>query len=159
MTGLVETVRGKVENTCVRSGRLRREGCTVSLQGAPQLRLVIDFDKPGSPLERQQTRCDYLFVAEVPAKSGWLAPLELKRGKLDASEVVGQLRAGARAAEQLVPDTMPVNFRPIAAFGGGITKSERNELRANRNKVRFHGTAESVRLIKCGGKLTQGLLP
>lgn len=159
MTGLVETVRGKVENTCVKSGGLRKEGCTVSLQGAPRPRLIIDFDKPGFPLERQEIRCDYLFVAEVSAKPAWLALLELKRGKMDASEVVGQLKAGARAAEQLLPNTMPVNFRPIAACGGGMTKSERKELRAKRNKVPFHGTAEAVRLIKCGGKLIQGLQP
>ena len=159
MTGLVETVRGKVENTCVHSGRLRKEGCTASLQDAPQPRLIIDFDRPGSPLEGQQTRCDYLLVAEDPGKPSWVVPTELKKGQLDTSQVVGQLKAGARAAEQLVPDTTAVNFRPIAAYGGGITKSERKELRANRNKVRFHGTAESVRLIKCGGKLTQGLLP
>ena len=157
MGGSVETIRGKVEDTCVHSGRLRKEGCTVSLQDAPQPRLIIDYDKPGSPLEGQEKRCDYLLVAGVNDKPIWVAPLELKRGALDTSKVVGQLRAGADAAEKLVPDTMPVNFRPITACGGGITKAERNALRDKRNKVPFHGTAEFVRLIKCGGKLIQGL--
>lgn len=159
MTGVVEVVRGRTEKTCIKSGGLRKEGCAVSLQGAPKPRLIIDFDKPGSPLQRQQTRCDYLFVAEAPTGPDWVVPMELKRGEMDASEVVGQLKAGARAAEQLVPSTLAVTFRPVAAFGGGITKAQRNALRAPRNKVPFHGVAEFVRLIRCGGKLIQGLGP
>ena len=151
MKGLVETVRGKVESTCVINRGLRKEGCVVSLRDAPKPRLIIDFDKPGSPLGKHQTRCDYLFVAEVPNKLGWVVPLELKKGRLDASGVVGQLKAGASAAEELVPDTVTVNFRPVVASGGN--KAERAELRLVRNKVRFHGTAEYVRLLKCGDKL------
>ena len=153
MTGVVETVRGKVENTCVISGRLKKEGCSVSLKDAPQPRLIIDFDKPGSPLGKNQTRCDYLFVAEVSSKPGWVVPIELKKGRLDASKAVEQLRAGASAAEQLVPNTVTVNFRPVVASGGN--KAERAELRAERNRVRFHGTAQPVRLIKCGDKLIE----
>ena len=45
-------------------GRLRKEGCKVSLNDAPEPRLIVDFDKPGSPLGQNQTRCDYLFVAD-----------------------------------------------------------------------------------------------
>ena len=157
MTGVVEAVRGRAEKTCIKSGGLRKEGCSVSLQDAPKPRLIIDFDKPGSPLARQQTRCDYLFVAQVPTEPGWVVPVELKRGEMDATEVVGQLKAGARASEQLVPGTIAVNFRPVAAVGGGIAKAQRNALRAPRNKVPFRGTAEFVRLIRCGGKLIQGL--
>ena len=151
MTGLVDTVRGKVENACVKSGGLRKEGCSLSLQDAPQSRLIIDFDKPGSPLRWRQTRCDYLFVAEVPGKPGWVVPLELKKGRLDASKAVEQLKAGASVAEKLVPDTLTVNFRPVVASGGN--KAERAELRAGRNKVRFRGSVEYVRLLKCGDKL------
>ena len=166
MTGLVGTVRGKVNNTCIGNRGIKKEGCSVSLKDAPQPRLIIDFDKPGAPLVNKPgarpgddpIHCDYLFVAEVSSKPGWVVPLELKnQKKMDASEVVGQLKAGARSAEQLVPNTMTVNFRPVVAFSGGIRKDERNALKANRNKVRFHGTTEPVRLIKCGDQLTKAL--
>ena len=157
MTGLVSTVRGKVNSSCIENRGMKKDGCSVSLKDAPQPRLIIDFDKPGSPLGRNQTRNDYLFVAEVSAKPDWVVPLELKGGEVDASEVVGQLKAGARAAEQLVPKAMSVNFRPIVAFGGGIDKAERNALRNKRNRVQFHGMAESVRLIKCGDQLIKAL--
>lgn len=157
MTGLVGTVHGMVNNTCIENRGIKKEGCSVSLKDAPQPRLIIDFDKPGSPLGKNQTRCDYLFVAEDPSKSGWVVPLELKKGQLDTSGIVRQLKAGAYAASQLVPNTMAVNFRPVVAYGGGIHTAERNALKANRNKVRFHGTAEPVRLIKCGEQLTKAL--
>ena len=47
MTGLVEAVRGKVDKACVENKGLKKKGCKISLQGAPRLRLVINFDKPG----------------------------------------------------------------------------------------------------------------
>ena len=159
MTGVVGTVRKKVNCTCIENRGIKKKGCSVSLKDAPKPRLIIDFDKPGSPLGKNQKRCDYLLVAEVLTKPDWVAPLELKHGEMDASEAVGQLKAGARAAEQLVPNTMSVNFRPVVAFGGGIDKAERNALRNKRNRVWFHGMAESVRLIKCGEKLTKALGP
>ena len=153
MSGLVDAVRAKVSPKCL-ARKCSRDGCGVSLTDAPEPRLIIDFDKPCSPLGRQATRCDYLFIAESVARSGWIAPLELKKGGLDASEVVKQLQAGARAAEKLVPPKKPVKFRPVAAFSGGIHKAERNKLRG---KVRFHGHTELIRLIRCNAPLVQAL--
>ena len=157
MTGLVGMVRGKVNNTCIENRGIKKEGCSVSLKDAPQPRLVIDFDEQGSPLGKNQTRCDYLFVAEDHSKPGWVVPLELKKGQLDTSGIVRQLKAGAHAAEQLIPNTMAVNFRPVVAYGGGIHTAERNALKAKHNQVRFHGTVEPVRLIKCKEQLTKAL--
>ena len=151
MTGLVDTVRGKVQNTCLISGRLKKEGCSVFLKDAPRRRLIVDFDKPGSPLHEKETRCDYLLLAEDADFSGWVVPIELKKGRLDASKAAKQLKAGAKIAEKLVPDSISVNFRPVAAVGG--SKAERVELRAKKNRVWFHGTSEIIRLIKCGERL------
>ena len=151
MTGLVDTVRGKVPSTCLVVGRLKKEGCSVSLKDAPRRRLIVDFDKSGSPLGANDTRCDYLLVAEERGSTAWVAPIEIKRGRLDASEAVEQLRAGARVAEQLVPSPMRVDFRPVAASGGN--KAERAELRNRQNMIRFHGQTEYVRFLNCGERL------
>ena len=159
MNGLVDTVRDRVQETCVTNGSLRKSGCSAKLNGAPQPRLIIDFDRPGAPLNSSQRRCDYLFFATGEGNRDWVAPLELKRGGLDVNEIVGQLRAGARTAEDLVPQNVTVVFRPIAVFGGGIRKAERNALKGRSNWVRFHGSQETIRLIKCGGLLTEGLQP
>ena len=50
MTGLVKAVAGMLDQRCMVSGRLKKEGCAVSLKDAPAPRLIVDFDKPGSPL-------------------------------------------------------------------------------------------------------------
>ena len=152
MTGLVETVRFALDPKCIVSGKLKKDGCVVSLKDAPAPRLIVDFDKPKSPLGRSETRCDYLFVAEVAGGSGWIVPLELKRGRLHADEAVRQLQAGARAAEQLVPLSARVSFRPVAV-AGSTPKDERNRLKGKGGKIRFRGCAEVIRLLPCGAAL------
>lgn len=58
MTGLLETVRTKTDDKCLELGKCEKDGCGVSLKDVPKSRLVIDFDKPGSPLGEDQSRCD-----------------------------------------------------------------------------------------------------
>ncbi len=153
MTGLVERVRAKVPSACVMNGKLQRDGCSVSLRDAPKKRLIIDFDASGSPLGPDQNRCDYLFIAEVPGQPGLVVPLELKKGKLNAKDVVGQLQAGTKAAEKLVANDAAVAFRPVVAYGGHLNKAEREMLR--KTPVRFFGCSEYVRLIKCRAPLAE----
>ena len=155
MSRLVETVQEQVAQNCLITGRLRKEGCSVSLRGVPKSRLIIDFDKPRSPMGPRQVRCDYLFFADDIDSSGWVVPLELKNGELKANAVVKQLRAGARVARQLVPKQMAVGFRPVVAYGGGIRKAERDELKKRSTRIRFHGAQEHIRLIKCSSALVQ----
>ena len=154
--GLVESVRGGIDPECLVS-RMRKEGCAVSLSDAPRERLIVDFDKRGAPVRGDGRKCDYLFVAnDTQNGAGWVAPLELKKGALRASEAVRQLRAGAEAAERLVPGGMLVRFRPVAACGS-LHKLERAALRENRNRIAFRGQLEPVRLMNCGAMLIKVL--
>ena len=157
MNLVVAAVRKNVDKSCLVK-RCRKEGCAVSLAGAPESCLIVDFDKPGSPLGPDSTRCDYLFVAEGSGGSGWVAPLELKKGQLRADEVVRQLQAGARAAAHLVPSGAPVAFRPVAV-SGNAPKHERNRLKDKRNWIRFRGGDKPVRLIPCRAPLVRALRP
>ena len=84
------------------------------------------------------------------------AVLELKRGRLHAEQVVRQLRAGAPAAEKLVPQGEAIMFRPIAA-SGSTPRHERTKLRSRASAIRFHGHVEPVRLMSCGAKLVMAL--
>ena len=152
MTELLDVVRANVSPDCL-TQRCRRPGCGISLQDAPEPRLIIDFDKPGSPLGQSETRCDFLFIAEESNIPGWVAPLELKGGRVDISEAIEQLQAGASAAKELIPQNAMVNFRPVVACKG-IPKAERTALKS---KVRFRNQTEALRLIKCGALLTQAL--
>ena len=125
----------------------------MSLQGAPAIRLIIDCDRPGGPLQQHETRCDYLLFAQDSGQADWVAALELKGHALDASVVIGQLQAGARAAERLLPSDLSVTFRPVVASKGG-RKAERRAMREGR--VRFRGVSEPVRMVRCGAPLIDG---
>ena len=157
--GLVEAVCQEIKkasNACTRNPQkdLRQGGCKVSLKDAPQPRLVISFDVPGSPPGQNQKCCDYLFVAEVSGKPSWVVPLELKGGgRPDISETVQQLQAGARAAESLVPAGTKVDFRPVLACRS-MAKMERRDLR---RKVKFRGRSEAIQRINCGDQLVKAL--
>ncbi len=156
MSGLVQRVRANLDGRCIAT-RIRKQGCSVSLDGAPAPRVIVDFDKLGSPLGPSDQRCDYLFVADAADRDGWVAPLELKRGRFHAGEFVRQLQAGATAAEKLVPRSAKVRFRPIAVVGGGMTKEEWNKSRQKRNAVRFRGKYELLRSLSSGQKLADKL--
>ena len=156
MTALLERVRLALDPGCLVRRGLNKDGCKILITNAPGPRLIVDFDKPGSPLAREATRCDYLLVAEGQQEFDWIAPLELKRGQLHADQVVRQLQAGASAAEKLVPRGEPVKFRPVAA-SGNASKHERKRLRNKGSMIRFHGHTEPVRLMSCGAPLVQAL--
>ena len=156
MTGLVERVRRDLDSRCLVKGGLSKDGCKVVMTDAPSPRLIVDFDKPGSPLAADATRCDYLLVAEGEHADGWVAVLELKRGRLDADEVVKQLRAGASAAERFVPRGEAFRFRPVVA-SGSVPRYERTKLRHKANMIGFHEHKEPVRLMSCGARLAMTL--
>ncbi len=124
------------------------------MTNAPNPRLIVDFDKPDSPLSQVTTRCDYLVIAEDQHNFGWVAPLELKRGQLHADKVFTQLQAGASAAEKLVGEDESVKFRPVAA-SGRVSKHDRNRLKNKR--IRFHRHLEPVRLMSCNTPSVQAL--
>ena len=159
MTGLIDIARNEVDERCLVSGKLTKDGCSVLLKDAPQPRLVVDFDKPGSPLTQNETRCDYLFFAEEDDFS-WIAPIELKKGKLHAKEVIKQLQAGANVAEKVTKkwtsESEGFKFRPVAVCGGTVHKGSIKILKDN--PVKFRRVFEPVRTIRCGGTLKNGLM-
>ena len=155
MTHFVNNVRKALNSGCI-VNKLRKEGCKVSLAGAPAPNLIVDFDKPGSPLRSSSKRCDYLFIAKGKDNFGLVAPLELMKGRLDAAKVVGQLQEGASAAERLTSPSEPIRLRPIAVTGGTTPKAEREKLKQQK-RIRLHRCVEAVRLLKCGDTLVQKL--
>lgn len=157
MTGLVEAVRRKIDDSCIEGGSLQRKDCEISLEDAPQPRVVIDFDKPGSPLGKRQVRCEYLFVADRAGGGGWVVPMEFKSSRMKVSKVAKQLQAGAGAAEKLVPKERRMTLCPVAVLHEGINKWQRQDLRRPDNAVQFRGCREPVRVLLCGALLTDVL--
>ena len=144
---MLAAVRSQVPPSCTVES-IRGQGCSVSLDGAPADRLIIDFDKPGSPLAPNQTRCDYLFLAELANKPGLIYPIELKAGRAGPGDVRDQLQAGANVAARLTPTDCEVKLLPILASGSD--KAGRKRIRA---AVLFRGREIPIRRIRCGAPL------
>ena len=155
MMGLVDAVRDRVPKKCLVE-KCDKNGCSVSLQDAPQPHLVIDLDRPNSLVRRNQTRCDYLFIADECGSRSWIVPMEFKNSQMKVSKVVRQLQASARATQQLAPSRSAISFRPVAVVRG-IHGNQRKELRKEKNKVSFHGRRERIRVLVCDDLLTEAL--
>ena len=149
---LVEQVRQNIDEECL-ARRCRRDGCSLTLESLAQPFILIDMDHERSPSDRSGGKnCDYIFVGD---EDHWIAPLELKRGKLHAEDVVAQIQAGAAIADQIVPHRVRTRFRPVAAYGG---KAHRAELRLlTTSRVRFRSQNNRVALVRCGTSLLGAL--
>lgn len=149
MTELLSAVRSRVDQSCIVS-RCRKDGCGVSLPQLAHNRLIIDCDKPGSPFGPNHTKCDYLLFEETRNGASRAVPIELKRGRIRAIEVIGQLQAGARVVENLIPSGTAVQLQPLLAYGS-IPKGERATL--DKGLVRFRGQGIRISKIRCGASL------
>ena len=154
MANLVRRIRENLPDECFATGRLRKEGCSVSLKDAPTPSITIDMDKPQAPVGQDETKCDYIFIGGCDDVV--LVPLELKRGKLDASDVAKQLQAGANiAAARIIPKHEQVQFLPVAVCGGKFHRAEIRRL--SQSKIRFNNQNANVRLLRCGQRLIDAL--
>ena len=149
MTGLLSTVCSQVDQSC-KVNRCNKDGCSVSLRGASRDRLVIDCDKPGSPFGPTQAKCDYLLFEETESGAGRAVPIELKSGRIRASDAIRELQAGAAAVENLIPVGTNVRFLPLLAYGN-IPKGERNAI--EKGRIRFRGKPVRISRIRCGKPL------
>ena len=147
MPDVIDAMKATLPAGC-QTPQCRKGSCSLSMNDAPTNRVLIDLDSDDAPVGRNQERCDFIFVAQ--GNDTRVAALELKGGKLDASEVVRQLRAGARFAERIVPADAPVRFAAIAVHGGGIHRKERVDLLKPQNRITFRGESGPVNLARCG---------
>lgn len=104
----------------------------MSLDNFPANRIIVDFDVlPDSPLGPHKKKPDFLVIAASSGNAAWVAPVEIKGSnvKVDVSDAVRQLQAGAKIAEERVtPDrAASVVFRPVLT-GSSIPKAERRAL-------------------------------
>ncbi len=155
MANLVNQIKQNLPKECFATGKLRKEGCSVSLKNAPTPSITIDMDKPQDPVKQNATKCDYIFIGGYD--DVFLVPLELKRGKLDASDTVKQLQAGADiAAACIIPSCERVQFVPVAVCGK-FPRAERNRLLRSSSRIRFRGEQFNIQLLRCDRPLVEVL--
>ena len=151
---LVSQVRQNVDCRCF-ARRCRKKNCSLKLDNLPGPFILIYMDREEAPMGSPgEKKCDYIFIGYGDT-CDWVAPLELKRGKLKTSEVVPQLQAGAQIAEQIVPRQAQTQFRPIAVHGGELHPDEYKRLRGIR--INFHKIRERVRAVRSGKSLVSEL--
>ena len=122
------------------------------MTGAPQPNLLIKMDCDGLEIENGDGKCDFIFISD---DGDWVVALELKRGKPDASDIVEQLRAGARFADRIVPRDATVRFLPLAVYGGKAHSTELRKFRQSR--ISFRGRSVNVEILKCRRRIIEKL--
>lgn len=155
MSAILSAVKRHFDSDCF-AKKCHKVGCTVSLKGIPAHHKIIDLDKSLARSSIGDPRCDYLLVADGNGEPAWIVPMELKRGKLRAKEVVKQLRAGASAAACLVSQEIPFRLCPVAVTGYAH-RSERDKLKDERNLITLKGCTTAALQMECGGKLVETL--
>ena len=150
---VVEAVRRAVSAGCVVT-RCRKGGCTLSLRDAPEPRVIIDLDHPEAPVGQNDKRCDYIFIGG--SDKVWVAPMELKSGKPEPSEIAPQLQAGADVADKIVPRGAKVEFMPLAVFGGSAP-SDTRVFKKSAYRIVFREQRKEIKLHKCRTPLALAL--
>lgn len=153
MTGLTQVVSGLIPTSC-RVSACNRDGCRVSMQKAPDQRVIVDLDCAKLGLPPATKRCDYLFVGEE-SQHVWVAPIELKSGGFKARIAVEQLQRGADAVGQWLSETQVFRLLPVLVHGRGVHPHEARELR--RARIRLHHRESQVVTIRCGRPLRDAL--
>ena len=138
-----------------------KEGCRVSmanLQSKPTNRVVLDVDL-ASPTDKAKTnQCDLILFHIDDVQNGLVGvPMELKGGGVDASEVIVQLREGARIVDNLVPKDVNINLVLVLVHGGSMHKSQRNKLRTARIKFRNEEFPINTTTCSYQGNLAEAL--
>ena len=150
----LETVQNGTDPRC-HSTLCRDGGCSLTLAKAPMPFALISLEHATAPVERNAPRSDYLFVGGNIQDGEWVAPIELTASSARVSKFLPQLRAGAEIASRLIPRNLQVRFRPVAAYGGELRRSERDNFLKSVNHVSFRNTRTPVKLIRCGSPLTK----
>ena len=132
-------------------------GCSLSLKNAPEPNVLLSLEHESAPVDANAPRCDFLFVGGDEQRGEWVAPVELTAGAARVSKFLPQLRAGAEIASNLLPRNLQVRFRPVAAYGGELRRSERDNFLKPANFVVFRNRPTPVKLVRCSSPLTKAL--
>ena len=148
MNRVLDAIREQVDresliNSC--SG----EGCRVYMTGIPSNRVVIHVEHEFNSRNITEKRCDRLLFYTA-GNNLVAAPIELKSGKAEQSEVTEKLRNSLNFAAEIVPRTRALTtvYRPILFEGRGIKWI--NPRGTKQFNVNFRGSKLRIRTGRCG---------
>ena len=142
---VLDHIRAQVDEESL-SNSCSGEGCRVDMTGIPPERVVIDVEGEFDSRNMTEKRCDRLLFY-IEANNLVAAPIELKSGKAEQSEVTEKLQNSLHFAASIVPRTVTTVYKPILFEGRGIkwiNPRGTKQLNANfRGKLR-------IRVGRCG---------
>lgn len=151
---LVSQVKQNIDCECIVQ-ECQKGQCSLKLNNLPEHFLLIDMDHERAPMSSQNgKKCDYVFIGDG-LNDLWVAPLELKGGKYSASQVIGQLQAGASVADHVVSRKAQTRFRPILAHRRGVHRAQQKRLKSTR--IQFRSQKRLIKRVKCGSSLVDAL--
>ena len=127
------------------------EGCRVDMTDIPSHRVVIDVESEFKSRKIATKRCDRLLFYFNPDENNLVAaPIELKSGKAEQSEVTEKLQNSLHFAADIVPRTRALTtvYRPILFQGRGIKWI--NPRGTKQLNVNFRGSRLRIRIGRCG---------
>ena len=123
------------------------EGCRVYMTGIPSERVVIDVEREFESRNITEKRCDRLLFY-ITGNNLVAAPIELKNGKAEQSEVTEKLQNSLHFAASIAPRTLTTAYRPILFEGRGIKWI--NPRGTKQLNVNFRGNKLRIRVGRCG---------
>ncbi len=127
------------------------DGCRVDMTGIPSEQVVIDVEREFDSRNRTEKRCDrLLFFIDTDDNNLVAAPIELKSGKAEQSEVTEKLQNSLRFTASIVPRALALItvYRPILFEGRGIKWI--NPKGTKQLNVNFRGNKLRIRVGRCG---------
>lgn len=135
--------------SCCWVNRCHDAGCSVSMPRGGEPRAILS----GTLRQRNHSHtgalCDFI-VFYSPSHVEKVFALELKSGAVDVSQILRQIQAGAKLAEELTADAV-VSFLPVLVHGGRIPAPERKVLAQKR--ITFRGNKYEIFSIRCGSPI------
>lgn len=125
------------------------EGCRVDMTSIPPERVVIHVEREFDSRNMAEKRCDRLLLY-IDENNLVAAPIELKSGKAEQSEVTEKLQNSLHFAANIVPRvrTLTTVYRPILFHGRSIKWI--NPRGTKQLNVNFRGSKLRIRTGRCG---------
>ena len=123
------------------------ERCSVDMTGIPSDWVVIDVECEFDSRNKTEKRCDR-FLFYIDGNNLVAAPIELKSGKAEQSEVTEKLRNSLHFAASIAPRIVTTAYRPILFEGRGIKWI--NPRGTQQLNVNFRGRKTRIRVGRCG---------
>ena len=153
MSALVKAVREHTQQSC-HAAHCRKQGVSASLSGLPKQKILVDLDCGELTIDPKMQRCDFILACGEDQ----IAPIELKKGDVEPTQVARQLAGGAQIADRWLPrdGSLRVRSRPVVVYDGKFNRHQRRKPTA-KEKVRFRGQLYEIKPIRCGSPLLKAL--